>query len=87
MLVIAGRCRLLQVVVDCCRSFKGRRGSPIGFAGRGLQLFWQRVRDIKNDRCATRIHNKVSGTFSGCKIYFKHELSTASLQSSTGKVI
>ncbi len=37
--------------------------------------------------CATRIHNKVSETFSDCKFYLKHKLSTASLQSSTGKVI
>ena len=43
--------------------------------------------DVKNARCATRIHNKVSETFSDRKIYLKHELSTASLQSSTGKLI
>jgi hypothetical protein len=35
----------------------------------------------------TRIHNKVSETFSDHKIYLKHKLSIASLQSSTGKVI
>ena len=39
--------------------------------------------DIKNTRCATRIHNKVSETFSDRKFYLKHKLSTASLQSST----
>ena len=42
---------------------------------------------VKNTRCATRIHNKVSETFSDRKFYLKHKLSTASLQSSTGKVI
>jgi hypothetical protein len=36
---------------------------------------------VKNARCATRINNKVSETFSDGKF------STASLQSSTGKVI
>ena len=41
----------------------------------------------KNTRCATRIHNKVSETFSDRKFCLKHKLSTASLQSSTGKVI
>ena len=38
---------------------------------------------FKNTRCATRIHNKVSETFSDRKFYLKHKLSTASLQSST----
>ncbi len=41
---------------------------------------------VKNARCATRIHNKVSEAFSD-KIYLEHKLSNASLQSSTGKVI
>jgi hypothetical protein len=38
-------------------------------------------------RCQDSYNNKVPETFSDRKIYFKHELSTASLQSSTGKVI
>ena len=38
---------------------------------------------IENARCATRIHNKFLKTF----FDFKHELSTASLQSLTGNVI
>jgi hypothetical protein len=52
----------------------------------GCKHNWE-IQFIKNARCATRIHNKVSETFSDRKIYLKHELSTASLQSSTGKVI
>ena len=49
--------------------------------------FDNNITNIKNTRCTTRIHNKVSETFSDRKFYLKHKLSTASLQSSTGKVI
>ena len=42
---------------------------------------------VKNARCATRIRNKVSEAFSDRKFYLKHKLSTASMLSSTGKVI
>ena len=43
---------------------------------------------IELDGCEiNKVNTKVSETFSDRKFYLKHKLSTASLQSSTGKVI
>ena len=54
------------------------------FAFAWLRLFIMIKCDYKE---LTKYINKVSETFSDRKFYLKHKLSTASLQSSTGKVI
>ena len=47
-------------------------------------LSWVILINLENDGRVTRNHNKVSETFFDLKILLSHELSTASLQSSTG---